>query len=78
MAKPNTRDIETIKDIVDKVPRDQLDVFLQDLKEYILTCDKVAEMQKILPKGSLEYHAGIIHRINDGKNDAHVQITFNP
>jgi hypothetical protein len=44
-----TIDIETIKDIVDKVPRDQLDVFLQDLKEHILTCDRVDEVQSKFP-----------------------------
>lgn len=78
MAKPNTIDIETIKDIVDKVPRDQLDVFLQDLKEHILTCDRVDEVQSKFPWVKVDYHTGIIHRINDGKNEAHIQITLHP
>jgi|GEM_PF-6095096 len=70
--------IKTIKDIVDKVPRDQLDVFLQDLKKHIFTCDSIVTMRKILPIGSITFDDSTLNRIDDSKNESHVQITFNP
>ena len=61
-------EINTIQDIIDKIPEESLDLFLEDLKLYILSTKKTLKLiKKIVPENFIERIENKMIRIDDGK-----------
>ena len=58
--------IESIQDIIDKVPEDRLNYFLKDLESYLKFSYSQKEFIDLLPKWAIEKY---MIWIDDGKND---------
>jgi len=69
-----TIDIKTLQDIIDKVPLDNIDMFLVDLKNWFVMTKQIEDIKWLLPKGSVVHDTTTLNWINDGSHDADVQI----
>jgi hypothetical protein len=70
--------ISSLKDIIDKVPIENVESFLVDLRSRIWLTHTSNQLKKILPPWSIEYDDTTIQRVNDGENYANIKIDLHP
>lgn len=68
-------EIKTLKDIVDKVPKESIDIFINDLKSWIYLTYKWMELEKQFP-WMIEQDDTTMKWLDDWKNNATVNIKF--
>lgn len=66
-------EIKTLKDIIDKVPKESIDIFLNDLRSWIELTHKWNELKKHFP-WMIEHDDTTIQRVDDWKNEATINI----
>lgn len=68
--------IETLTDIMEKVPPESIDVFLKDLKNWYAMNRFTKTLMDALPEWSIQHDQSCINWIDSGENEVHLDITI--